>query len=128
MDDRNVREDGQRPHRPLAKRRRQPGDCVGEPDERGPGHGLLDRALELESRFAHRAQREGVPQPLDQPLRCRVHVQGDDRVGIDAGRLLGEPERRLETARAEAASTPAALPEPAQPALLERIQKFFGLK
>jgi small-conductance mechanosensitive channel/CRP-like cAMP-binding protein len=46
----------------------------------------------------------------------------------EVSKVIASRKPGLETARAEAASAPAALPEPAQPALLERIQKFFGLK
>jgi hypothetical protein len=43
-------------------------------------------------------------------------------------RVIAARKPELETARAEAAEAMAHPPEPAQPALLERIQRFFGLK
>jgi CRP-like cAMP-binding protein len=46
----------------------------------------------------------------------------------EVSRVIATRKPGLETARAEAASTPLETHEPAQPALLERIQKFFGLK
>jgi small-conductance mechanosensitive channel/CRP-like cAMP-binding protein len=46
----------------------------------------------------------------------------------EVSRVIATRKPGLETARAEAASTPVETHEPEQPALLERIQKFFGLK
>jgi small-conductance mechanosensitive channel len=46
----------------------------------------------------------------------------------EVSRVIAARKPELETARAEAAEAMAHPPEPAQPALLERIQRFFGLK
>jgi len=46
----------------------------------------------------------------------------------EVSRVIAARKPGLETARAEAAEAMAHPPEPAQPALLERIQRFFGLK
>ena len=46
----------------------------------------------------------------------------------EVSKVVAARKPELETARAEAAEAMAHPPEPAQPALLERIQKFFGLK
>jgi CRP-like cAMP-binding protein len=46
----------------------------------------------------------------------------------EVSRVIAARKPDLETARAEAAEAMAHPPEPAQPALLERIQRFFGLK
>jgi small-conductance mechanosensitive channel len=46
----------------------------------------------------------------------------------EVSKVIASRKPGLETARAEAASAPVQTHEPAQPALLERIQKFFGLK
>ncbi|HJS36740.1 MAG TPA: mechanosensitive ion channel family protein [Burkholderiales bacterium] len=46
----------------------------------------------------------------------------------EVSRVIATRKPGLETARAEAASAPVETHEPEQPALLERIQKFFGLK
>jgi CRP-like cAMP-binding protein len=46
----------------------------------------------------------------------------------EVSKVVAARKPELDTARAEAAEAMAHPPEPAQPALLERIQKFFGLK
>jgi small-conductance mechanosensitive channel len=46
----------------------------------------------------------------------------------EVSKVIAARKPELETARAEAAEAMAHPPEPAQPALLERIQRFFGLK
>jgi len=46
----------------------------------------------------------------------------------EVSKVIAARKPELDTARAEAAVAMANPPEPAQPALLERIQKFFGLK
>ncbi|MEX2241862.1 MAG: mechanosensitive ion channel family protein [Burkholderiales bacterium] len=46
----------------------------------------------------------------------------------EVSKVIATRKPELETARAEAAEAMAHPPEPAQPALLERIQRFFGLK
>jgi small-conductance mechanosensitive channel len=46
----------------------------------------------------------------------------------EVSKVIAARQPELETARAEAAEAMAHPPEPAQPALLERIQRFFGLK
>jgi len=46
----------------------------------------------------------------------------------EVSRVISSRKPELESARAEAAEAMANPPEPVQPALLERIQKFFGLK
>jgi len=46
----------------------------------------------------------------------------------EVSRVISARKPELESARAEAAEAMANPPAPAQPALLERIQKFFGLK
>jgi small-conductance mechanosensitive channel len=49
-------------------------------------------------------------------------------IANEVSRVIAERKPGLETARAEAASALAEMPPPSQPALLERIQRFFGLK
>lgn len=49
-------------------------------------------------------------------------------IANEVSRVIAERKPGLETARAEAASALAETPPPSQPALLERIQRFFGLK
>jgi small-conductance mechanosensitive channel/CRP-like cAMP-binding protein len=49
-------------------------------------------------------------------------------IANEVSRVIAERKPGLETARAEAASALAETPAPSQPALLERIQRFFGLK
>jgi small-conductance mechanosensitive channel/CRP-like cAMP-binding protein len=46
----------------------------------------------------------------------------------EVSKVVASRKPGLDMARAEAAQAPAAAVEPAQPALLERIQRFFGLK
>jgi len=46
----------------------------------------------------------------------------------EVSRVVSARKPELESARAEAAEAMANPPEPVQPALLERIQRFFGLK
>lgn len=46
----------------------------------------------------------------------------------EVSKVVAARKPELDTARAEAAEAMAHPPEPAQPALLERIQRFFGLK
>ncbi len=46
----------------------------------------------------------------------------------EVSKVIAARKPELETARAEAAEAMAHPPEPTQPALLERIQRFFGLK
>jgi CRP-like cAMP-binding protein len=46
----------------------------------------------------------------------------------EVSKVVAARKPELESARAEAAEAMAHPPEPAQPALLERIQRFFGLK
>ncbi len=46
----------------------------------------------------------------------------------EVSKVVAARKPELDSARAEAAEAMAHPPEPAQPALLERIQKFFGLK
>ena len=46
----------------------------------------------------------------------------------EVSKVIAARKPELESARAEAAEAMAHPPEPAQPALLERIQRFFGLK
>jgi len=46
----------------------------------------------------------------------------------EVSKVVASRSPELETARAEAALAPPPSPEPAEPALLARIQKFFGLK
>src|SRR3990170_3268557 len=46
----------------------------------------------------------------------------------EVSKVIAARQPELETARAEAAEAMAHPPEPVQPALLERIQRFFGLK
>jgi len=46
----------------------------------------------------------------------------------EVSRVISSRKPELESARAEAAEAMAHPPQPAQPALLERIQRFFGLK
>lgn len=49
-------------------------------------------------------------------------------IADEVSRVIAMRKPDLESARAEAASASAHAATPAQPALLERIQKFFGLK
>jgi CRP-like cAMP-binding protein len=49
-------------------------------------------------------------------------------IANEVSRVIAERKPGLETARAEAASALSEEPAPSQPALLERIQRFFGLK
>jgi small-conductance mechanosensitive channel/CRP-like cAMP-binding protein len=49
-------------------------------------------------------------------------------IANEVSRVIASRKPDLETARAEAASASAEAPPPSQPALLERIQRFFGLK
>jgi len=46
----------------------------------------------------------------------------------EVSKVIATRKPELDSARAEAAEAMAHPPEPAQPALLERIQRFFGLK
>ena len=46
----------------------------------------------------------------------------------EVSKVIAARKPELDSARAEAAEAMAHPPEPAQPALLERIQRFFGLK